>query len=75
MSRRDYVFLTRQQLRDLAAEAGPWRVCVLLLGYTGLRWGEATALRVCDIDLARRLAHGIGQGRNGPARRGAPLKP
>jgi integrase len=52
--RRDYVFLTHRQLRDLAAEAGPWRVFVLLLGYTGLRWGEATALRVCDIDLARR---------------------
>jgi hypothetical protein len=32
----------------------PWCVFVLLLGYTGLRWGEATALRVCDIDLARR---------------------
>jgi integrase len=52
--RRDYVFLTHEQLRDLASEAGPWRVLVLLLGYTGLRWGEATALRVCDIDLARR---------------------
>jgi integrase len=25
-----------------------------VLGYTGLRWGEATALRVCDIDLGRR---------------------
>jgi integrase len=43
-----------QQFRALAAEAGAWRVFVLLLGYTGLRWGEATALRVCDIDLARR---------------------
>jgi integrase len=52
--RRDYVFLTHSQLHALAAEAGPWRVFVLLLGYTGLRWGEATALRVCDIDLARR---------------------
>jgi integrase len=52
--RRDYVFLTHEQLRDLATEAGPWRVFVLLLGYTGLRWGEATALRACDIDLARR---------------------
>lgn len=52
--RRDYVFLTHQQLRDLADVAGPWRVFVLLLGYTGLRWGEATALRVCDIDFARR---------------------
>jgi integrase len=52
--RRDYVFLTHGQLRDLAAEAGSWRVFVLVLGYTGLRWGEATALRVCDIDLSRR---------------------
>jgi integrase len=34
--------------------AWPWRVFVLLLGYTGLRWGEATTLRVCDIGLARR---------------------
>jgi integrase len=59
MSRRDYVFLTHQQLRDLAAEAGPWRVFVLLLGYTGLRWREATALRVCDIDLARQLAAAV----------------
>ena len=25
-----------------------------MLGYTGLRWGEATALRVCDIDFGRR---------------------
>jgi integrase len=52
--RRDYVFLTHGQLRNLASEAGPSRVLVLLLGYTGLRWGEATALRVCDIDLDRR---------------------
>jgi integrase len=52
--RRDYVFLTHEQLHRLAAEAVPWRVFVLLLGYTGLRWGEATALRVCDIDLVRR---------------------
>lgn len=52
--RRDYVFLTHDQLQDLASKAGPWHVFVLLLGYTALRWGEATALRVCDIDLARR---------------------
>ena len=48
------MFLTHGQLRDLAAGAGPWQVFVLVLGYTGLRWGEATALRVCDIDLGRR---------------------
>jgi integrase len=38
----------------LAAATVHWRVFVLLLGYTGLRWGEATALRVRDIDLGRR---------------------
>ena len=52
--RRDSVYLTHEQLRALAAETGPWRVFVLLLGYTVLRWGEATALRVCDIDFERR---------------------
>jgi len=52
--RRDYVYLTHDQLRDLADAARPWRAFVLLLGYTGLRWGEATALRVCDIGLGRR---------------------
>lgn len=54
IQRRDYVFLTHEQVLDLASEAGTWRMLILLLGYTGLRWGEATALRVCDIDLARR---------------------
>ena len=49
--RRDYVFLTHRQVLTLADQAGPWRLLVLVLGYTGLRWGEATALRVCDIDL------------------------
>jgi site-specific recombinase XerD len=54
VQRRDYIFLTNDQLHELAAATGPWRVFVLLLGYTGLRWGEATALRVRDIDLGRR---------------------
>jgi integrase len=54
VQRRDYIFLTHDQLHKLASATGPWRVLVLLLGYTGLRWGEATALRVRDIDLSRR---------------------
>jgi integrase len=52
--RRDYVYLTHGQALAFAAEAGRGRLLILLLGYTGLRWGEATALRVCDIDLDRR---------------------
>jgi len=38
----------------LADAAGPYRTFVLTLAYTGLRWGEATALRVRDVDLDRR---------------------
>jgi integrase len=52
--RRDYVYLTHGQVLTLATEAGPWRLLILLLAYTGLRWGEATALRVCDVDFERR---------------------
>ncbi len=52
--RRDHVFLTHEQVHNLASASGSYRVLVLLLVYTGLRWGEATALRVCDIDLVRR---------------------
>jgi integrase len=52
--RRDYVFLTHEQVHDLAEASGHWRLLILLLAYTGLRWGEATALRVCDIDFGRR---------------------
>jgi integrase len=52
--KRDYVFLTHDQVHALAAAAGTGRQLVLVLGYTGLRWGEATALRVRDIDLNRR---------------------
>lgn len=52
--RRDYVFLTHEQVHDLARASGRWRLLILLLAYTGLRWGEATALRACDVDLDRR---------------------
>jgi integrase len=51
--RRDYVFLSHEQVHHLADASGRWRPLILLLAYTGLRWGEATALRVCDVDLAR----------------------
>ena len=53
-NKRDYVFLTQEQLAHLANASGRWRLLVLVLGYIGLRWGEATALRACDIDLNRR---------------------
>ncbi|MCS5732408.1 tyrosine-type recombinase/integrase [Herbiconiux daphne] len=47
-------YLSHAQVDALADNAKAHRPLVLLLAYTGLRWGEATALRVRDIDLVRR---------------------
>jgi integrase len=51
---RRNVYLTAGQLDRLAHESGRYRSLVLLLGVGGLRWGEAAALRVSDIDFLRR---------------------
>lgn len=51
---RRNVYLTAEQLQRLADESGHYRSLVLLLGVGGLRWGEAAALRVCDVDFLRR---------------------
>jgi integrase len=51
---RRNVYLTPAQLHRLAAESGRYRGLVLLLGVGGLRWGEAAALRVSDVDFLRR---------------------
>ncbi|HYQ36844.1 MAG TPA: tyrosine-type recombinase/integrase [Mycobacterium sp.] len=56
-ARRQNVYLTAQQLHALADEAGRYRPLVLLLGVGGLRWGEAAALRVGDVDFLRRRVH------------------
>lgn len=47
-------YLTHGQVSELAATCGPYRVLVLVLAYTGLRWGEVAALRVRRVDLLRR---------------------
>jgi integrase len=49
----DRRYLSHAQLADLAERCGPHRRLVLLLGYTGLRWGEAAALRTRRVDLLR----------------------
>lgn len=49
----DRRYLTHAQLDDLAERCGPYRLLVLVLGYTGLRWGQAAALRVRRVDLMR----------------------
>ncbi len=50
--RRSY--LAHTQVGVLVRESGPHGPLVAFLAYTGLRWGEATALRVRDIDMLRR---------------------
>jgi integrase len=51
------VYLTASQLDALAEEAGDYRSLVLMLGTGGMRWGEAAALRVSDVDFLRRRVH------------------
>lgn len=48
------VYLSADQLRQLAAESGRYGSLILLLGTVGLRWGEAAALRVSDVNFLRR---------------------
>jgi len=47
-------YLTAVQVELLAAMAGEHATLVHLLAYTGLRWGEAIALRVRSVDALRR---------------------
>jgi integrase len=47
-------YLTHEQLHRVAVASGRLRTLVLLLGYCGLRFGEATALRVSDVDITAR---------------------
>lgn len=50
----DKRFLTHGQVAQLAEAVGsPHDVVVLVLAYTGLRWGELAALRVRDVDVGR----------------------
>jgi integrase len=47
-------YLTHSQVQLLAENAGDRGTLVLLLAYTGLRWGEATGLRLKHLDTLRR---------------------
>jgi integrase len=50
---RKHVYLSHEQIDALANNAGEYAILVRFLAYTGLRWGEATALRVRDVNLLR----------------------
>ena len=54
---RDHVYLTHGQVDRIAEAAGEYRLLLLLLAYTGLRWGEVSAVTVGALDIrTRRLA-------------------
>ena len=52
----EHVYLDNLQVEALADACGEYRLFVLFLAYTGVRWGEATALRIKRVDLAIRRA-------------------
>jgi integrase len=52
--RKEPVFLTHEQVDRLAEACPGFELFIRLLAYTGLRWGEATALQVKRLDLMRR---------------------
>lgn len=52
-ARREHRYLTHEQLADLADASGRGALLVLVLGYCGLRFGEAAGLRVRDVDTMR----------------------
>ncbi|MGL5828804.1 MAG: tyrosine-type recombinase/integrase, partial [Angustibacter sp.] len=47
-------FLTAEEVGRLAAAAGPSGLVVLVLAFTGLRFGELAALKVRRVDFTRR---------------------
>ena len=51
--RKERRYLNHAQVEALAGACGDNRVLVLTLAYTGLRWGEAAALRVRYVDTMR----------------------
>ena len=52
-STKETPVLTHQQVVDLAEACGPYRLMVLVMAYTGVRFGEAIALQARDINIAK----------------------
>lgn len=51
---REHRYLTHAQVDSLVRASGGFGPLIATLAYTGLRWGEVTALRVSDLDMLRR---------------------
>ena len=75
-----HVYLSAEDVGRLALGAGHHRPLVLTLAYCGIRWGEAVALRVADVEFLRRrlsvsenavqlgVRHAVGPTKGGKAR-------
>ncbi|MFI2227079.1 tyrosine-type recombinase/integrase [Streptomyces fradiae] len=50
----EHVYLTYDQLERLASAAGEYRLLVLTLGYCGIRWAEASAVKVGRLNVPQR---------------------
>ena len=53
-TRKSRTYLTAAQVLDLAACSGRYSALILVLGFCGLRWGEAAALRIENVDFTNR---------------------
>lgn len=51
---RRHIYLTADDVHRLVRESGQHRALVLVLAFCGLRWGEAIALRVRDVEFLKR---------------------
>ncbi|WP_349902620.1 tyrosine-type recombinase/integrase [Parafrigoribacterium humi] len=54
--KKERVYLSHEQVELLVGLCGDKATLVEFMAYTGLRWGEVTALRVRDLDMLRRRA-------------------
>lgn len=54
--KKPHIYLSHEQVHLLAKES-KYPTLVLVLAYCGLRWGEAVALRVKDLDALKRRLH------------------
>lgn len=50
----EHVYLTYDQLEGLAAAAGEYRLLILTLGYCGIRWAEASAIKAGRLLVPKR---------------------
>ncbi len=53
-SARRHIYLSAEDVHRLAAESADHRALVYVLAFCGLRWGEAIALRVRDVEFLKR---------------------